>query len=220
MFMTRMPLNIRRRGAVHLLGSPQRMHAAVMAAFPDATAGEGGRVLWRVDRSHQGVALFVVSPLAPDLTHVAEEAGWPTTTTWETKQYDHFVSGIAAGDRMAFRLRANPVHSVRTRSDQADTKVTAHVTATQQGQWLLDRGTANGFAIVEGADGADQVLVRDRQTERFRRGGQIVTLSSAVFEGELVVQDAEAFRGVLTAGLGRAKAYGCGLMTVVPMAVG
>jgi CRISPR system Cascade subunit CasE len=220
MFMTRMPLNIRRRGAVHLLGSPQRMHAAVMAAFPDATAGKGGRILWRVDRSHQGVALFVVSPLEPDLTHMAEEAGWPTTTTWETKPYDRFVSGIAVGDRMAFRLRANPVHSVRTRSDQADTKITAHVTATQQGQWLLDRGPANGFTIVDGADGADQVLVRDRQTERFRRGGQMVTLSSAVFEGQLVVQDAEAFRTVLTTGLGRAKAYGCGLMTVVPMAVG
>lgn len=219
MFMTRMPLNIRRRGAVHLLGSPQRMHAAVMAAFPDSTAGKGGRVLWRVDRSHQGVALFVVSPLEPDLTHVAEEAGWPTTTTWETKPYDRFVSGVAAGDHLAFRLRANPVHSVRTRSDQADTKITAHVTATQQGQWLLDRGPANGFAIVDGADGADQVLVRDRQTERFRRGAQMVTLSSAVFEGELVVQDAEAFRTVLTTGLGRAKAYGCGLMTVVPMAV-
>lgn len=217
MFLTRMPLNSRRRGAVHLLGSPQRMHAAVMAAFPDSPVG-GGRVLWRVDRGHEAVVLFVVSPSAPDLTHVAEQAGWPTSAKWETKPYDRFVSGIAAGDCMAFRLRANPVHSVRTRSGQTDTKVTAHVTATHQEQWLLDRGPSNGFAIVDDPDGTPQVLVRDRQLERFRRGDQNVTLSSAVFEGQLVVKDAEAFRAVLTSGLGRAKAYGCGLMTVVPMA--
>ena len=196
------------------------MHAAVMAAFPDSPVGGGGRVLWRVDRGDEAVTLYVVSPTVPDLTHVAEQAGWPTSANWETKPYDRFVSGIAAGNRMAFRLRANPVHSVRTRSDQANTKVTAHVTAEHQQQWLLDRGRANGFTIVDGADGAPQVLVRDRQVERFRRGDQMVTLSSALFEGQLMVQDAEAFRGVLTSGMGRAKAYGFGLMTVVPMAVG
>jgi CRISPR system Cascade subunit CasE len=217
MFMTKMPLNIRRRGTVHLLASPQRMHAAVMAAFPDSPA-EGSRVLWRVDRGHEAVALFVVSPMPPDLTHVAEQAGWPTTTTWETKPYDSFISRIAVGDRMAFRIRANPVHSVRTRPGQSDTKVTAHITVGHQQQWLVDRGPSNGFAIVDDADGAPEVLVRDRQLERFRRGDQNVTLSSAVFEGQLLVKDAEAFRAVLTAGLGRAKAYGCGLMTVVPIA--
>ena len=36
MFLTKMPINPRRRGARNLLASPQALHAAVMAGFPDA----------------------------------------------------------------------------------------------------------------------------------------------------------------------------------------
>ena len=34
MYLTRAYLNPRRRGAIRLLGHPQRMHAAVLAGFP------------------------------------------------------------------------------------------------------------------------------------------------------------------------------------------
>ena len=44
---------------------------------------------------------------------------------------------------------------------------------------------------------------------------QSVTLLQATFEGVLTVTDAAAFRNALTKGIGRAKAYGMGMLTVV-----
>jgi CRISPR system Cascade subunit CasE len=53
--------------------------------------------------------------------------------------------------------------------------------------------------------------------DRFRRQHATVTLTRATFEGQLVVADPHALRKTLTAGLGSAKAYGCGLLTLAPV---
>ncbi|MCI5956432.1 MAG: type I-E CRISPR-associated protein Cas6/Cse3/CasE [Clostridiales bacterium] len=42
-----------------------------------------------------------------------------------------------------------------------------------------------------------------------------VSLQAATFEGLLTVTDAERFRRTLTEGVGRGKAYGLGLLTIV-----
>jgi CRISPR system Cascade subunit CasE len=44
-----------------------------------------------------------------------------------------------------------------------------------------------------------------------------VELGVAVFEGALTVTDAGRFVAALSQGIGRAKAYGCGLLTVAPL---
>jgi hypothetical protein len=56
-FLTRFDLNPARRGTRQLLGSPQAMHAAVMASWPPAAQDnlqadpEAARILWRLDRN-------------------------------------------------------------------------------------------------------------------------------------------------------------------------
>ena len=41
-----------------------------------------------------------------------------------------------------------------------------------------------------------------------------VTLRTVVFEGVLTVRNLEHFKHALVSGIGRAKAYGCGLLTI------
>lgn len=41
-----------------------------------------------------------------------------------------------------------------------------------------------------------------------------VTLAVAEYEGVLQITDLEAFKSMLVNGLGRGKAYGCGLLTL------
>ncbi|WP_370964712.1 type I-E CRISPR-associated protein Cas6/Cse3/CasE [Amycolatopsis sp. cg9] len=143
MFLTKMQLNPRRRGAQKLLASPQAMHAAVLAGFPDARPAEDGRVLWRVDTyaTHR-VLLFIVSPDKPDLQHLVEQAGWPTTHAWQTAAYDGLLGSLRAGQQWQFRLTANPVRSGR-RKGWESTKPLGHVTVAQQQQWLLDRARSD-----------------------------------------------------------------------------
>ena len=154
MYLTRFRINTARVTARRLLASPQNMHAAVMSGFAEAPskAGDGARVLWRLDTSgdRTHTHLFIASPARPDLTHMVEQAGWPTTAPqgWTTYDYAPLLTKLAKGDRWRFRLTANPVHTAR-RKDDEPTKLTAHVGRTHQTNWLLKRQQAAGFQVVE-----------------------------------------------------------------------
>jgi CRISPR system Cascade subunit CasE len=223
-WLSRVELNPARRTSRGVLGSPQSMHAAIMAAFPgQLSARSSQRVLWRLDPAPGVVRLYVVAPEEPDFTHLVEQAGWPTlSTTWQTRDYEPLLAKLTAGQPWAFRLTANPARSRRA-AEGAETQRYGHVTVAQQQGWLASRAAAAGFDLVPatgtdgGGDPADGVVVRDRSTMRFRRGEGTVTIARATFEGRLIVKDADVFRQTLVGGIGPAKAYGCGLLTVAPV---
>lgn len=219
MYLTRFEINTARRGARDLLASPQRLHAAVLAAFPAThrEPGDTGRVLWRVDQRGQQTLLYLASPHEPDLTHLVETAGWPATHGWDTRPYAVLLDRLAPGQQWAFRLTANPVASRRKSDDSARSQRFGHVTAAQQSTWLLDRASRNGFAIPETTHKEPDVAVHGRRIWRFPRQGHTITLATAVFEGRLEVIDPATLRRALTHGIGPAKGYGCGLITLAPL---
>ncbi|MCB9440927.1 MAG: type I-E CRISPR-associated protein Cas6/Cse3/CasE [Mycolicibacterium sp.] len=216
MFLSRMFINPRKRGGQRLLASPQRMHAAVEAGFPPHTFENGvARPLWRIDRQNDDVALFVVSPVEPDLTHLVEQAGWQTGELWQTRPYSPLLNSLAPGQSWQFRLTANPTYFGR-KDGWSDTKPRAHTTVKQQERWLLDRCAKAGFSIPDGPTGESELRILERGSLRFSKGGHTVSLATATYEGHLVVSDADQLRATLSQGLGRAKAYGCGLLTLAP----
>lgn len=228
MFISQTVLNPRRRGAKHLLYSPQRMHAVVMAAFAPSELPQSTRerILWRVDEKEHHHELLVVSPGMPDLTQIVEEAGWPQTSPGKTKDYGQLLSRVQLGSQWHFRVRANPVTAVK-QPGQSRGKILAHTTVEQQANWWISRAEANGMKIippptlpVDPPRAADLVQVKEREISRFHRSansGKKVTLSSAVFEGALQVTDAERLKTVLVGGIGRGRAYGCGLLTLATL---
>ncbi|MET8957281.1 type I-E CRISPR-associated protein Cas6/Cse3/CasE [Streptomyces sp. NPDC004533] len=234
MHLTRFRVNTARPGARRLLSSPQAMHAAVMSSFPQVlpTAEQAPRVLWRIDRNAAAeMLLFVVSPDRPDLTHLVEQAGWPAaaasgTPGWQTYAYTPFLERLEKGTDWNFRLTANPVHHARTHDGQP-TKRTVHLTPRHQLQWLLARQDAAGFRVLAKPAGKQhtehgdehQLIVRDQRSLDFGKRGVPgrVTLTTVTYDGRLQVTDPDALRRVLTSGLGKAKAYGCGLMTLAPV---
>ncbi|MGM9349730.1 type I-E CRISPR-associated protein Cas6/Cse3/CasE [Streptomyces salinarius] len=110
----------------------------------------------------------------------------------------------------------------------------AHRTAAQQLEWLLKRCERHGFTIPDatvappapGLQNESQnlsagpaVTIVARDVLRFRKGadGPRVTLSTATFEGRLHVTDPDALRASLLGGIGPAKGYGQGLLTLAPL---
>lgn len=217
MFLTRFQINPARRGARKLLSSPQAMHAAVRAAFFAAEDYEhvDARTLWRLDTPTTAtVYLYLASPGRPDLTHLVEQAGWPTTQeVWTTRDYDPLLRSLASGQRWAFRLTANPTHNGR-KPDAKDTQRFAHLRETDQVKWLLDRADSHGFALATQQDGQPNLRLHQRNTQSFKRDMHTVTIATATYDGILDVTDADAFRRALVSGIGHAKAYGCGLLTI------
>ena len=206
MYMTRMELDMGRRDTVRALVSPGMLHGAIERAFP----GERRRRLWRVDELNGRRYLLLVSGEEPDLTRAAEQFA-PPGAGWETKNYRPFLDALTNGGVWRFRLAANPTISAPSQAGERG-KVYAHVTAAQQKNWLLARAEKHGFSLTE--EGFD---VTRRGVLSFRKGPQQrpVTLGVCVFEGLLTVTDAALLRKALTEGVGRGKAYGQGLMTLV-----
>lgn len=204
MFLTRMKLDTDNRNTMRALIAPNRIHGAVESAF----SGERNRSLWRIDNLQGQTYLMLLSEETPDLTNAASQFGFGS---WETVPYDPLLKRITKGSRWNFRLVANPTASKAQGKDERG-KVFAHVTQKYQKEWLLKRSADHGFSLDE-----DSFDVKKSQWFHFQKKarGPEVSLLQVTFEGRLTVMNPEMFRKMLTEGIGRAKAYGMGLMTVI-----
>lgn len=138
-----------------------------------------------------------------------------------------FSPVLTTGDRLIFRLRANPTVTRKTetgRSVRHDVLMDAKTQCRQQGgdvpedvrrrmeeaaiHWLADRSAKAGFAL----ESAPQVTAY-RQHANKRKGADI-RFSSLDYEGVLKVTDLDLFNQTLRRGIGKSKAFGCGLMMV------
>ncbi|MFD5868544.1 type I-E CRISPR-associated protein Cas6/Cse3/CasE [Corynebacterium sp. NPDC060344] len=207
---TRIYLNPRKRGGRKLLTNPEAMHAAVRAAFPPDIDTGDSRVLWRADSQGDEHVLYIVGPETPDAVHIIEQAGWDTRPP-QTADYARLQGSLVKGQKWAFELLANPVSS---KAGERGTrgKVVAHVTAEHQLEWLNQRAESAGFRLL------DDVRVVGRERLSFNKGSgskpRRVSISTARFSGTLEVTDVDALRSTLNLGIGRARAYGCGLLTL------
>ncbi|MDO5285280.1 MAG: type I-E CRISPR-associated protein Cas6/Cse3/CasE [Actinomycetia bacterium] len=199
------------RGTRELLNARQRLHAAVMRTSTEPREG-ADRVLWRLD--HKPETLFIVSPAEPDLTVLTRQC--PDATA-RSAPYDRFLATLSVGSRWRFRATVNPVRSLKSvgRDKQNRGKRVALLKTSLIEDWFAERGAAAGFTIPV-VDGERTATVTRREHLDFaKKPNQAqVRLATAQLEGLLEVTDADALRTALTCGIGRARAYGCGLLTL------
>jgi len=187
----------------------------VEASFSGVNNEKRERSLWRIDHLGNMCYLLVVSHERPLLANIAKQFGCAhNEPVWETKCYQTLLSGLHEGQLLRFRLRANPVRSSSAEKNPVTGrgKVFAHVTLEQQKEWLMERAEKLGFALTE-----PSFDVVHSEWKKFRKAigaKKEVSLRIADFEGRLTVVNPELVKNALTLGVGRAKSYGCGLLTV------
>lgn len=211
MYLSRVEINPRLRACMIALYSPQRLHAMIAASFPNPIDNlVVRRHIWRIDKLNHSLYILVVSPNKPDFTHLIEQIGWPAAEQkWETALYDPFLEQLNYGQQWQFRLRANPTCSKKDIQDlNIRGKVIPCLKIEEQMKWfetkMMKCGAAlNGFELTS------------REVSQFARNGNTITLNTATFEGILTITDSDLIREAMIDGIGRAKAYGCGLLTLV-----
>jgi len=232
-YLSEIPLNPLRRQTQSLLANPQKLHAAVMGGLPYES--DRGRRLWRLDQREHRVDLLVLSPVRPSWDHLVEQAGWPGAEGGGARMasYDPLMALLMVGRQFSFRLRANPVQNVRRpeyptareslRMNDPDRTRSLRVgqrTVSHQLDWFLARcsGDDDRWGFTVGARDDPSVALVHRQTLRFSKGKGLpdVVIGTATFEGRLTVTDVDVMRRSLLGGIGSAKAYGCGLLTLAP----
>ena len=206
MYLSRVELDPTRRETMVALISPQKFHGAVENAF----LGARRRRLWRLDQLGEKLYLLLLSEERPDLTALCAQFG--TGAPPETRPYDPLLERVTAGSCWQFRLTANPTRSKKDSADHtARGTLKPCYLEVEQEEWLWAQAAKHGFAVSEGL-----FAVTRKQTYHFKKNGtRPVTLLAVTYEGILQVTDPEAFKALLCEGVGRGKAYGLGLMTII-----
>ena len=205
MYLTRMELDTSKRKTIMALTAPKLFHGAIEQALV-----ERDRKLWRIDKIGMKTYLLLVTKEKPDMTSAAEQFG--TVYGWETRNYSPYLENIHVGEKRRFRLTANPVIT-KSRGTGKHGDVLNHVTVLQQEQWLMDRAEKHGFHLQ-----TDEFSVVESHWISFFKGNdrlKKVIFLAVTFEGILTVTNEALLRDTLQNGIGREKAYGCGMMTIL-----
>lgn len=217
MYLSRVEVDTANRAKTRDLTHLGAFHNWVEQSFPtEIAAGTRQRHLWRLDQLAGKRCLLILSQELPDSTGLLR---YGVAGTVQSKAYDPLLAHIQAGQLMRFRLTANPSYRMK-RPGERQGRVVPHITAAQQRKWLEDRAEKAGFQLVDQQDvddGAAFGIVSRDWPMLHRKQGHGARLSRVTFEGVLRVTNATTFRQTLVTGLGREKAFGMGLLTVIPV---
>lgn len=210
MYISRVEIDLNNRQRMKDLRHLGSYHGWVENCFKyEINDSERSRKLWRIDQLRGKVYLLLVSENKPD-KDTLEYYGVKDSAI--IKDYDKFLNSLENGMRARFRVKLNPTKSVFEKGDKRGRVIPLFIDSEQM-RYLFDRSEKNGFSL-----NSNEFEIVEKGTELFRKRGQVdIRLSKAVFEGYLTITDLDAFKELLTKGLGRKKAYGFGLMTIIPI---
>lgn len=215
MYLTRLTVNPRSPEFRRDTANVHDMHRTVMSAYPEGPSTAGFRrshgVLWRVDLVGSDYVQYVQSHSDPDWsclppTHLIRPA--------EVRSLRPLLDGISAGRRYAFRLMGNPTRCVRP--EHGSPKRVPHRLPEKQIEWLVGKGEQHGFIVPTTRKAGPDVVATPMPDLSGRRQRQKITIARVRFDGHLIVTDPETFGHTVINGIGRAKAYGCGLLSLAP----
>lgn len=184
-------------------------HQAAWKVFP-GRSGEQRNFLTRLDQRREGFRLLIVSPVDP------VRPDWCPLDCWKTRP---IPAGYFTHSRYRFQLCANPTKKVAVQTPDGSFKKNGRREPLRNREdlaaWVQRKGEQGGFAVAQ-----DTLRTIPRGREYFQKN-DIRGLHSAVeFQGVLRVTDPNKFRETCTRGIGSAKAFGFGLLAVVPLAAG
>ena len=241
MYLSRLAVDTASRAFRRDRANVHDMHRTLLSVFPEVLSGAPARqehgVLWRLEGGGRGgPVLLVQSRSAPDWALL------PDGYLAEAPRVDPLgplLDAAGPGRILSFQLVAAPAKSLAPTAAPAAAvaggaaagagrplgrgrRVALREPADQLA-WLVGRGRQHGYVIpaapAGGPDAGVTTLPDLRGAKNLQGVGGAqrrnpISLTAARFEGRLVVTDAERFAASLCEGIGRGKAYGCGLLTV------
>ncbi|RKN10996.1 type I-E CRISPR-associated protein Cas6/Cse3/CasE [Streptomyces radicis] len=212
--LTLNPLSRTVRGDLGDSASGIHLHRRVMSLFPDIEAEDARAklgVLFRAEDTPQGYALLVQSTHEPDVARLPEDYG-----ALRSRPLDPLLEALKPGRRIRYRCVANAVRRPgATTRELYKLKAMVPLSGRAADEWWQRQAAAAGLDM-------HTVLSRPVDAVRGPRGTsgeaakQRMHHARTQFDGLAVINDADALRERIISGIGRAKSYGCGLLTVAP----
>ena len=201
MHLSRLQLNTT-RAAVGWASNPYRVHRRLMMACDGDP-----RLLFRIEDTSEGTQILVQSHIEPN---------WPFAfgdfavlrCPPESKSFDLHLE---AGRLYRFRLLANP--TVKKKSDDGKPYRLGLIKEADQLAWLTRKLEDAGVKLASCV-----VMPRGLQHsgKNPAQDANAATHLAVLFEGALQAQDPARLRAVVESGVGSAKGYGFGLLSLAP----
>lgn len=221
MFLSQLILNPHSRQVRSEMARPYELHRTVMSGYIEKFTDE--RILYRLDiSSRDGIPhLLVQSCYAPDWSKVISHESYLLDLPVGNPQIREYQPEFTIGQRLVFRLVANPTRSVKTdeirnrqlQSGKRERGQRLSITKPdEQISWLERKGVEGGFslgAVRITSLGEQHIVVPNDEKEP-----QNARHWAIRFDGELQVTDPQRFVQTLKQGIGSAKGFGYGLLSV------
>lgn len=195
----------------HTINSPTFRHRAVMGIFPDLEGSkprEDHSILFRLETPATEAPYFLIQSAVPP-----EPRGTSKIVTKEIS-----LAAPSTGTPVIFTIAINAVRrkSVEKKSGARGYQLSSippdHEQTSEPRQtitpWLQDK-LARKFSDLQITNHRRDVL-----SDMNKESGSTRSLQIDTIDGVAVVNDPEALQQALQLGIGRGKAYGCGLLTI------
>ncbi len=237
--VSRLTLNPEHPQARKDLAAPYELHRTLANVFPGPRATEqqkheddyelGHGMLYRAEEpAPRGAPVLVQSVTKPDWSRL--EPGY----LLRLDGMKAFEPSFREGQRLRFRLVANPVRRVRVEGKKNPRRMPLVHPRAKDGiaagylDWLERQAGRSGFAVgdVAGAPfrlGSKQRVTNDpEEIQAIERGEREGIAKARIphfgvrFDGLLTVTDPKALAAAVRDGIGPAKAFGFGLLSLAP----
>jgi CRISPR system Cascade subunit CasE len=226
MFLSKLVLNVRNRQARYDLARPYELHRTLMNGYAYPRVQDRCDLLFRVDSTRIGSSTVLVQT-----RDMPDWSGLPADYLIQRADFKPLDVMIPAGGRLRFRLRANPTKRVAEKNKALGGvmagKRVGVLSETEQIRWLLRKGEVGGFRI-PGAwvDAKHPQTGEPIQLPNFRvdvvpegrdrngKPGHEGVFIAVRFEGVLEVTDRDQLQKTVSEGVGSAKAFGFGLLSL------
>lgn len=207
MFLSKLLLDPQHRQVQKEMANRYELHRTLTAHFPNQKREDIG-LLYRVElpdgQIYQPISLLIQTHLEPDWGMIEGKG-----MLLEVPQVKQFEVDFRKDQRFFFRLHGNP--TVRRKQPDEKSKRVGLYSEEEQKEWINRKAKQSGFLISD-LRITDMGLLESLK----RKNGKNFTISHLAvrFDGLLQVNDPILFSKALASGIGSAKAFGFGLLSL------
>lgn len=216
MYLSKLLLNPRDEQAGIDLAAPYDLHRTLGRAFPEAETeryrSECG-VLFRIeDARPHGVPVLVQSTAEPDWTQL------PQGYELRVEGPKRVALSLRAGQTLRFRFAGNPTVRKKPPDAKHGRRVPlVHAAPNEKGfptyfDWLERQAARCGFEVLSAQDAPFRLAPRRRSKDNYAK--RELPLFGVRFDGVLRVDDPDKLAAAVQKGIGPAKAFGFGLLSL------
>ncbi|GAA5014552.1 type I-E CRISPR-associated protein Cas6/Cse3/CasE [Kitasatospora paranensis] len=211
LWLTRIVPDQRHRDARRDAASAVGLHHRLMSLFPDDVPSTEPRrelgVLFRAEPGPSGPQILLQSARQPDIGKLP--AGYGQALT---RPLAPLLDALRPGLPVRYRIAANAIRKPgRTTREMYQLGAIIPLSGRAADEWWTRQAETSGLTLT-----TLHATPLDAAHGARRDGQQQVKHARTLFEGTALITDPDRLRTRLTEGIGKGKAYGCGLLSLAP----